>query len=175
VPSPIPLIFLAFFLVWLQAFFQASAQMPTRGIYSDVTLPYLTLFSLQPSQIHVPCSLTAHEMSFAVLPVFNCVSTPSVVRPWHGTPGPPLLVICVKLKMMFLRWAACHFSLTHPHVVSLQIRRRFATLFSETRVQDVFAFLHQNNNKLQFFLHELIAFYKQASGRAYWLRKAFFL
>jgi hypothetical protein len=25
-------------LVWLQAFFQASAQMPTRGIYSDVTL-----------------------------------------------------------------------------------------------------------------------------------------
>jgi len=30
--------FLAF-LVWLQAFFQASAQMPTRGIYSDVTLP----------------------------------------------------------------------------------------------------------------------------------------
>ena len=31
------------FLVWLQAFFQASAQMPTRGIYSDVTLPYLTL------------------------------------------------------------------------------------------------------------------------------------
>jgi len=43
VPSPVPLFFLAFFLVWLQAFFQASAQMPTRGIYSDVTLPYLTL------------------------------------------------------------------------------------------------------------------------------------
>jgi len=32
-----------FFFVWLQAFFQASAQMPTRGIYSDVTLPYLIL------------------------------------------------------------------------------------------------------------------------------------
>jgi len=30
-------------LVWLQAFFQASAQMPTRGIYSNVTLLYLTL------------------------------------------------------------------------------------------------------------------------------------
>ena len=43
-PSPVPLIFLALFLVWLQAFFQASAQMPTRGIYSDVTLPYLTLW-----------------------------------------------------------------------------------------------------------------------------------
>ena len=42
-PSPVPLIsFLAFSLVWLQAFSQASAQMPSRGIYSDVTLPYLT-------------------------------------------------------------------------------------------------------------------------------------
>ena len=57
------------------------------------------------------------------------------------------------------------FHCTHPHVVSL--RRRFASLFSETRVQDVFAFLHQNNNKLHFFLHELIAFYEQASSRAY--------
>jgi hypothetical protein len=40
------------------------------------------------------------------------------------------------------------------HVVTL--RRRLASLFSETRVQDVFAFLHQNNNKLHFFLHELV-------------------
>jgi len=47
------------------------------------------------------CSLTSHNMSFAMwLPIFDCVSTPSVVRLWHGTPGPPLLVICVKLKMM---------------------------------------------------------------------------
>jgi len=29
-------------LIWLQAFFQASAQMPPRGIYSELTLPYLT-------------------------------------------------------------------------------------------------------------------------------------
>ena len=64
------------------------------------------------------------------------------------------------------KWAACQFSLHDPHVVFL--RRRFASLFSETRVQDVFAFLHQNNNKLHFFLHELIAFYEQASSRAYW-------
>jgi len=33
------------------------------------------------------CSLTSLEMSIAVLPVFDCVSTPSVVRQWHGTPG----------------------------------------------------------------------------------------
>ena len=47
-PSPVPLIFLAFSLVWLQAFSQASAQMPSRGIYSDVTLPYLTFSAAQP-------------------------------------------------------------------------------------------------------------------------------
>jgi len=43
VPSPVPLILLAFFWFGYRLFFQASAQMPTRGIYSDVTLPYLTL------------------------------------------------------------------------------------------------------------------------------------
>ena len=49
------------------------------------------------------------------------------------------------------------FHSTHPHVLSL--RRRFASLFSsETRVQDVFAFLHQNNNKLHFFLTHLLLF-----------------
>jgi len=55
------------------------------------------------------------------------------------------------------------FHCTHPHVVSL--RRRFASLFSESRVQDVFTFMHQDNNKLHFFLHELIVFYEQASSR----------
>jgi len=62
------------------------------------------------------------------------------------------------------------FYCTHPHLVSL--RRRFASLFSETRVQDVFAFLHQNNNKLHFFLHELTAF-SEFMSRLGWL--AFFL
>ena len=49
-PSPVPLIFLAFSLVWLQDFSQASAQMPSRGIYSDVTLPYLTLVCVRTSE-----------------------------------------------------------------------------------------------------------------------------
>ena len=39
--QPCSLDFSSDFLVWLQAFIQASAQMPTRGINSDVTLPYL--------------------------------------------------------------------------------------------------------------------------------------
>jgi hypothetical protein len=55
------------------------------------------------------------------------------------------------------------FHCTHPHVVSL--RRRFAPLFAEATSQDI-SFLHQNNNKLHFFIHELIAFYEQASSRA---------
>ena len=37
-----PSFFSSAFLVWLQAFFQASAQMPPRGINSDVALPYLS-------------------------------------------------------------------------------------------------------------------------------------
>ena len=48
--------------------------------------------------------------------------------------------------------------LMHVQELVVSVRRRFASLFSETRVQDVFAFLHQNNNKLHFFLHELTAF-----------------
>jgi len=39
----------------------------------------------------------------------------------------------------------------HTHTVS--IRRRYESLFSEARAQDVSTFLHQNNNKLYFLLH----------------------
>ena len=42
VPIPFPLIFSSAFFGVVTGFFQASAQMPPRGIYSDVTLPYLT-------------------------------------------------------------------------------------------------------------------------------------
>ena len=55
------------------------------------------------------------------------------------------------------------FHCTHPQVVSL--RRKYAPLFSQEGSHDVSAFLNQNNNKLPFFLHELIAFYEQASSR----------
>jgi len=109
------------------------------------------------------CSLNSHEMQCCPFstacphpPLWDCDMESQVlpclwfVWSWRWCP----------------KWAACQFSLHDPHVVFL--RRRFASLFSETRVQDVFAFLHQNNNKLHFFLHELIAFYEQASSRAYW-------
>ena len=54
------------------------------------------------------------------------------------------------------------FHCTHPQMVSL--RRKYACLFPLAGSQDVFAFLHQDNNKLHLFLHELIVFYEQASS-----------
>jgi len=56
----------------------------------------------------------------------------------------------------------------NPHVISL--RRKYAPLFPPTGAHDVSTFLSQNNNKLYFFLHELIAFYEQASSRTSWLK-----
>jgi len=46
-------------------------------------------------------------------------------------------------------------------------------LFPPAGAHDVSTFLSQNNSKLYFFLHELIAFNEQASSRTSWL-KAFF-
>jgi hypothetical protein len=53
------------------------------------------------------------------------------------------------------------FHCTHPQMVSL--RRKYAFLFSQTG-PDVSAFLHQDTNKLLYFIHELILFFEQASG-----------
>ena len=56
------------------------------------------------------------------------------------------------------------FHCTHPQMVSL--RRKYAFLFTQTKSQDVPAFLHQENNKLLFFIHELNLLYEQASSHA---------
>ncbi len=55
------------------------------------------------------------------------------------------------------------FHCTHSHVVSL--RRTYASLFSSAGLNNVSAFLGQENNKLYFFLNALIVFYEQASSR----------
>jgi hypothetical protein len=47
----------------------------------------------------------------------------------------------------------------------ISLRRKYASLFPPTGAHGVFTFLSQNNNKLYFFLHELIAFYEQAGSR----------
>ncbi len=63
------------------------------------------------------------------------------------------------------------FHCTHAHMVSL--RRTYATLFPSTGLNNVPAFLGQENNKFHFFLHALIVFYEQASSRTSRL-KAFY-
>jgi len=64
------------------------------------------------------------------------------------------------------------FHCTHPHVVSL--RRTYASLFSSAGLNNVSAFLGQENNKLYFYLHALPVFNEQTGSRTSWL-KAFFL
>jgi hypothetical protein len=54
------------------------------------------------------------------------------------------------------------FHCTHPHTVSLC--RRYKSLSSEARAQDVFTFLHQNNNNI--FSALIDVFYEQASTHA---------
>jgi len=84
-----------------------------------------------PTAFPSTCSLPSHKMSFAVLPVSGCVSTPVALRPQHGTPAPPLPVICVRLMMMS-RMNSMLFSCIHPHTVN---RRRNESLFLEARAQ----------------------------------------
>jgi len=103
------------------------------------------------------CSLTSHEMSFAVLPVSDWVSTPFALRPQHGTPGPSLPVICADDAVQDEQHAIFH--CTQPHTVSL--RRRYESLFSEARAQDVSTLTHESNNTI-FFLHEPIVINEQA-------------
>ena len=62
-PSPVPLIFLAFSWFGYRLFFQASAQMPTRGIYSDVTLPYSSSGS---EQVAAELPAIANQFAMAI-------------------------------------------------------------------------------------------------------------
>ncbi len=88
--------------------------------------------------------------------------------------SPPTCDLCNAHDVQDERHILFHCS--NPHVVSL--RRAYASLFYST-VNNVSAFLGQENNKLYFFLHALIVsnyhkVYEQASSRTSRL-KAFFL
>ena len=121
-----------------------------------------------PTAFPSTCSSTSHKMSFTVLPVSNCVSTPFNLRPQHGTPATPLPVIFVKLMMMSrmnsMLFSTAH---THPHTVSL--RRRYESLFSEARAQDVITILYPEQQQTT-YLFLLIVFYEQPSSRTLWLK-----
>jgi len=88
-----------------------------------------------------------------------------------------VVLVCVTLRKKYSFFPFCDlcnardvqdeqhvlFHCTHPHVVSLQ--GTYASLFSSAGLNNVSAFLGQENNKLHFFLHGLIVFYVQASSR----------
>ena len=84
----------------------------TDGVHYPPKKPWLLVL---PIAFPSTCSWTSHKMSFAVLPVSDCVSTPFALRPQHGAPPPPLPVICAKLMMMS-RMNRQHaiFHCTHP-------------------------------------------------------------
>jgi len=63
-------------------------------------LPKRLWLLVLPTAFPTTYSQTSHKISFAVLPVSDCVSTPFALRLQHGTPGPPLPVICVRLMTM---------------------------------------------------------------------------
>jgi len=87
--------------------------MPTRGIYSDVTLPYLTYhqWCALPAQRalvnHPPYRLPRYmlldlprDVIHSVVACFNFVFTPFALKQQLGIPPPPLLATCVRLMMM---------------------------------------------------------------------------
>ena len=78
---------------------------------------------------------------------------------WNQSNSPP--VTCVILIMSKMSRMFCSSVPMHPHVISLCTK--YAFLLPPTGAQEMFTFLSLNNNKLYIFLHELIAFYEQAS------------
>lgn len=110
-PSPWESFQTAFSLLW-----DMNAKMWSRS--QPVCISWLTFVQVPPhvhkvvNELVAPlsvCSLTSHEMSFKVLPVFDCEFTPFAVKLPHGTSGPPLLVMYVRLMMM-MRMSSILFS-----------------------------------------------------------------
>ena len=91
-------------------------------------------------------------MSFAVLPAFGCAFTLFDVKLQHGIPGPPLLVIYVRLMMMF-RMSSMLFSTArtpiwflfagdlHPYL-QRQLRRMFFLFCTRTTTNSIFSYMN---------------------------------
>ena len=125
------------------------------GLWSLAHSPYILSF---PNT----CFCTCLGMSPVVQLVSDFVFTPYILRQQAGGKVNPPPVTCVMLMMM-CKMSSMFFSTAPIHLISL--RRIYALLFPPTGGNNVFTFLSQNNNKLYFFLHELIAFYEHASNR----------
>ena len=116
-------------------------------------------FTLHP-KIHVSLS-TFLVMSFAVQLVSLRVLTLCIETATWSQGNSPTCDLCDTDDIQDEQHVIFH--CINPHVISL--RRKYASLFPPTGAHGVFTFLSQNNNKLYFFLHELIAFYEQAGSR----------
>ena len=127
-------------------------------------------FALHPSQIHV--SQPASWCQSAVQLVSDFDFTPYVLRQRHGINVIPPPVTCGVILIMS-RMSSMSFS-TAP-IPTWSLHRKYPSLFPPTGAHDVLTCLSQNNDKLYFLLHELIAFYEQASSRTTPWPKAFFV
>ena len=112
--------------------------------HSPYSLPKYMFLDLPRDVI---CSVARFRLRVLTLPL----------RSQHGTPGPSLPVICADDAVQDEQHAIFH--CTQPHTVSL--RRRYESLFSEARAQDVSTLTHESNNTI-FFLHEPIVINEQA-------------
>jgi hypothetical protein len=91
------------------------------------------------------CFLTFLEMSFTVWLVSDFVSTPFALKQQLG------IYLFPYLRLVWgwwwsPGWKHVLFYCTHPQMRSFC--RKYTSLFSQTRSQDVSAFLHQENNNL---------------------------
>jgi len=115
-----------------------SKTLITDGVHYKISLGYS--FSLQPSQVHVPRPPTrCHSQCW---PFQTACPHPSL---WDRNMEPQLLPYLWFAWSWWWcpGWTACYFPLhtppySHPHTVSL--RRRYESLFSKARAQDVLTF-----------------------------------
>jgi len=164
VPSPVPLIFLAFSLVWLQAFSQASAQMPSRGIYSDSRNERMPINV--PRYLHLDLSkhvmrnisrfrLRAHTLKVeaaAWLEDGSCVCDQCPGEDEHVQNEVHALLICQDHRVCELRK---DFSfLFTPFFEDFSAAQPF--LLQQVNNQLVHDFLSQHNNRLFLFLSGFI-------------------
>ena len=135
------------------------------------------------------CLVQSGLLLFLKLPFFFCYSSTALAGGYSFVTLTLTLTLTLRLRVHTLRFetATCNpissptptcdlceadddvqdeqhaiFHCTHTYRVSL--RRRYESLFSEARAQDVFTFLHQNNNNI--FSALIDVFYEQASTHA---------
>ena len=92
------------------------------------------------------------------------------LKPQLEIPPLPLLATCVRLMMSRMKRMFSFTACTLSWFLSARSTRSY---FHRQDSQDVSAFLHQENNKLLFVIHEFFIFYEQVSS-SYFLTEGLF-